>query len=361
MLHLKTIRNQTIGQKCIACGHDTTIPKTIHKITTFILNHPPDQPANAPASSKTGKASKADRKSSKKNGTAANSHQGGDSGNGDDSNAFNGNNDDDFDQFDDDELTTAAYSERLRGLCDGFNNALYLNDSKESSNIFYALVKEKRDANLLLDPVVQKEVLKEAERLNIRTKSKLILCELLFTENIMQEIKTHKMLLLRFCHENKKAQKYLLGGFEKIIGEVYKEQLLNNAMKILKQFYDEDILDEEILIEWAGKESKKYVSKEISRKIREKVAPFIKWLKEAEIEEESDEEEAEGGDNNSKENQNGSLEDEDENEDDGIDLEFSHRVSGIEVKEVKPATQIKPVNADAAHAEGEDDLDIDNI
>jgi translation initiation factor 5 len=37
-----TVSNQNIRQKCIACGHEATIPKTIHKLTTFIINHPPD-------------------------------------------------------------------------------------------------------------------------------------------------------------------------------------------------------------------------------------------------------------------------------------------------------------------------------
>lgn len=39
--------------------------------------------------------------------------------------------------------------------------------------------------------------------------------------------------------------------------------------------------------------SKKYVSKEVCTQIHEKVAPFIKWLKEAEEEESSEEEEEE--------------------------------------------------------------------
>ena len=39
--------------------------------------------------------------------------------------------------------------------------------------------------------------------------------------------------------------------------------------------------------------SKKYVSKEVCSQIHEKVAPFIKWLKEAEEEESSEEEEEE--------------------------------------------------------------------
>ena len=208
----------------------------------------------------------------------------------------NNRDDDDFgnedDGFDDDELTAEAYLERQRELCDGLPSGKY--DAKEHANIFYKLLKEKKAAQLLNDVNVQKELVKEAERLEIKDKSTLVLTELLLTkDNILADIKAYRMLFLRFCHQNQKAQKYLLGGFEKLVGDVYKEDLFNNSLKILKQFYDEDILEEEVIIEWAKKASKKYVSKEMSKKIHDKVEPFIKWLKEA-AEEDSDEEKPSG-------------------------------------------------------------------
>lgn len=59
----------------------------------------------------------------------------------------------------------------------------------------------------------------------------------------------------------------------------------------VQAFYEADILDEEVLIEWHSKVSKKYVSKELSQEIHAKAELFIKWLKEAE-EESSEEEES---------------------------------------------------------------------
>jgi len=236
----------------------------------------------------------------------------------------------DSDQFDDDELTTDAYSERMRELCEGLNNGNIMRDAKESANIFFKFVKEKQEAGLLQDQQVQKDIVKEAERLDIKDKSVLVLSEVLFSENIMEEIKANKILFLRFCQGNRKAQKYLLGGFEKLVGDVYFDKLFPNAMRIMKQFYDEDILEEETLIEWSGKESKKYVSKEVSRKIHEKVAPFIKWLKEAEEEEESSSEDGEDCVSKSTNSKTPSL---DIEEDDDFELDFSHRANGIEEKE----------------------------
>ena len=384
------VSNQNIRQKCIACGHEAVIPKAKHKLTTFIINHPPDasQSSTAQASGKgAGKAAKSDKKSSKKQQQqqqqqSPSSHA--DNGDGEVA-ADEGNFDDEFDE---DELTAAAYTERLRELRgDGStNNNMYLNDTKESANLFYKLVKEKRESGELTDAQVQKELLKEAERLEIKDKATLVLSELLFTESICDEIKKYRLLLLRFCHESPKAQKYLLGGYEKLVGDVFKEKLFGQALKILKQLYDEDIVEEEVILEWAAKASKKYVSKEVSKKIREKVEPFIKWLKEAEVEDEDDDDDDDDDDekatNGTKQQATGAEsqrqqsveDDEDGGDDDDADdndddmFEFSHRVSGIQLEAVKPVVPVKPVNADVvaananeAETAGEDDLDIDQI
>lgn len=346
-----TIANNKIGQKCLACGFDTYIPKPIHKITTFIINHPPDSGQSTSIIKDKSKSSKSEKRS-KKNGSSPTNSAHADSGNGDET-ALKVDRGNDSDAFDDDDLTTDAYSERMRELCEGLNGGNIMRDAKESANIFFKFVKDRQDKGLLLDAECQKEIVKEAERLDIRDKSVLILSELVFSEKIMEEIKTNKILFLRFCHENRKAQKYLLGGFEKLVGDKYNEQLFPNAMRIMKQLYDEDILDEETLIEWSAKESKKYVSKEMSHKIHEKVAPFIKWLKEAELEEDSSEEEEEVEE-----------EVEDEIEDDGIDLEFSHRVSGIQLGE--KVGLVQPVFNPALVSGGErvevlDDDEVDDI
>ncbi len=167
------------------------IPK-VHKLTTFIINHPPDGNGNAgtaAAGKSSSKSSKSDKKSKKNGGGQSPTNAHGDSGNdlngADYTNGKTTNGkEDDFDEFDDEELTAAAYSERMRELCDGFNSGMYLSDTKGSANAFYEMVNEKKQANQLLDTEIQKELHKEAERLNIRDKAVLILSELLFNENM---------------------------------------------------------------------------------------------------------------------------------------------------------------------------------
>lgn len=122
-------------------------------------------------------------------------------------------------------------------------------------------------------------------------------------------------------------------------------------------------MDEETILEWAAKESKKYVSKDMSKKIREKVAPFIKWLKEAE-QDDDDEDEDECNGNGSGSGSNGQAVHSDESpgdeeespheeEDDGF-LEFSHRVAGIQLNEQVVENRTK-------EKEEDNDIDIDNI
>lgn len=46
-------------------------------------------------------------------------------------------------------------------------------------------------------------------------------------------------------------------------------------------------MEESVLLDWASKISKKYVSKELSQEIHNNANQFITWLREAEEEEES--------------------------------------------------------------------------
>merc|ERR1712062_899687 len=64
-------------------------------------------------------------------------------------------------------------------------------------------------------------------------------------------------------NENTKAQKYLMGGIEKTI-ETHKDVLLPKVAHILKSFYDEDIIDEEVILEWGKRLRKKVMRKMIA-------------------------------------------------------------------------------------------------
>lgn len=57
---------------------------------------------------------------------------------------------------------------------------------------------------------------------------------------------------MQFCHNDKKAQKYLLGGFECVV-KLHQTQLLPRVPNILKDLYDADLLEEDVILTWAEK------------------------------------------------------------------------------------------------------------
>lgn len=237
------------------------------------------------------------------------------------------------------DVSEEAVRARMHDLTDGAKTMTISDDSekseKERLDMFYEFVKQRRDTHQLDNVQVHKDLAVEADRLDISQKSTLILAELLFSANIIQEARKYRNLLLRFTHNNLKAQRYLMGGLEQIIS-LHADKLLDKVAGILKLFYDADILEEKTIIEWSAKVSKKYVSKEISEKIHEKAKPFIQWLQEASEEESSD------------------------NDDSDVEIEYNDRARVEPLKKETPkiADKKKANNVDDDDA---DDIDIDDI
>ncbi|KAF4525859.1 hypothetical protein B566_EDAN013298 [Ephemera danica] len=131
-------------------------------------------------------------------------------------------------------------------------------------DLFYEELKCFCDAGTLDNK--HKELVAMADRLETRSKVHLVLVELLFDQNIVQHAPKHRLLFLRFTLNDTKAQKYLMGGIEQVIA-LHKETLLPSVRHILKLLYEQDILEESVLLEWSEKVSKKYVTKELSEEI----------------------------------------------------------------------------------------------
>lgn len=141
-------------------------------------------------------------------------------------------------------------------LTDGAKNMTISDDleksEKERMDILYNMVKAKRDAGILENFQTQKEILSEAERLEIKSKAPLVLAELLFDHNILSQVKKYRMLFLRFTVNDKKAQRYLMGGLEQVIA-LHRDKLMSKVPGLLKVFYDMDILGEACIIDWSDK------------------------------------------------------------------------------------------------------------
>jgi len=140
-------------------------------------------------------------------------------------------------------------------------------------------VKEKAGVNAV-------EVFKKVQELGIEKKHKAVqvLAQTLFTSDIITEIPPYLPVFQKMV-TSEKHQKALLGGIERLAGVEYPE-LTAVIPKILMEFYQADVLEEDVVTSWGTHVSKKYVDKETSKKVRKASEPFLKWLAEAEDDDE---------------------------------------------------------------------------
>ncbi|CAF1193348.1 unnamed protein product [Rotaria sp. Silwood1] len=303
-----------IHQVCAACGHSGTIIMASHKLTTYIAKNPPDA------------ETKMVLIQMKENGTSKTG------GGGDDD-------DDDEDWGDDLSPTVAELNHQIKGMIQTDDLDKPLPERCEQYN---RLVEKKKKEQKLNDMNTIKDLVAEAERLEIMEQAPFIVGQCVFTENILKEIDEYKILLTKLCTKNAKGQKYLLHAIEALIAdhEEIRTKIFNKkAMsKILLKFYDEDIIEEDTFYLWHEKSSKRFANKTIAKEIREMSKEFILWLRTAE--ESSDEDEDE--DNKLHEPQ----------------IDFTHAAgSGIEVK-VESVN--KPPVTEKIEYDGEV-IDVDNI
>lgn len=362
-------KKQTITQRCKACGNSGMLDMR-HKLTTFILRNPPDAPLDGSEGGKKGKKNKKAEKEGQ-NGESAEAANGKHkpSANGDapspevtegrDGEKFeappaanntsnNGSaSDDDDDDWGEEDLTEEAKQARRQELGDAVMKLTMTDDlekpEEERMRMFADFLQGKLNAGDLKGAV--KELLSEADRLEIRDKAPLVFCDRIFNAKILNQIKEHRLLLLSFCGNNTKAQKNLLKGIEILIGmPEHSSVLIPKVAHILKALYDSDIAEEEAILDWARKPSKK----DNSNEIRAKADPFIKWLAEAEEEDEST----------------------DEDDDGDLEVGFGSDATAPKLEVVSTAGDGRGdaksgspvVNGSAAAAEeDDDDIDIDDI
>jgi len=329
-------KKQVISQTCMACGYNGMLNMT-HKLTTFILKNPPEQAVDASGTNvptphkKGGKKGKADNEET-------NNHENDDHGGSPEKIT-------EVDPYDDwsVDVSDAAVAARQREVGEGIAgltiNADLERTEKERVDLFFEYIRKKKDEGKITK--TEKDIVVESERLDIRDKAPLILSELLLDQDIIKQLKKYRTLLLRFTVDNKRAQKSLLGGIECII-QLHSDALLPKVSVILKVLYDLDIVEEETILDWGKKVSKKHVSKEVSAAIHEKATPFLKWLQEAE-------------------------EDSDDSDEDAVEIEYDDRARSTELtaqakQQVKQQQeQIKQKQASPVEEEGVDDVDIDAI
>lgn len=286
-----TIKGKDFLQKdCKACGAISNVDLR-HKLSSYILKNPPPTTSGKKSATATANVVGGGKSIS----DIAQSTEGGDSGAGDD--------DDDaltkkinaeaaalstqtVEVADDDwavDMSKEAIEARAREL-EGLN----LSDSQTKLTEFGDwLLQEAGESksDLPSDIDIYKKIV-EMELLE-STDVVLVLAQVLFDDNIVEQIDEHAGLLAKLIHEDEDAEKAFLGGLERFIG-LEKPELIASVPKVLVKLYDKELVSEDVIVAWGSKVSKKYVPKDVSKKVRKAAKPFIKWLQEAD--EESDEE-----------------------------------------------------------------------
>lgn len=326
-------KKQTIHQRCMACGYRGPLT-VVHKLTQFVIKNPPNSLADNGAGKK-------DKKGKGKKKKDSDSEEDKEKVNGQQVHAQYQDADREVDQespppvAESDEVDDewGAVEDEAEQMGEALSSISVSGDAEKSTeekmNIFFNFVENKKKGGSVA--AQSKDLYAEAERLDIIDKAPIVLAEVLLTENVIKELSAYRIVFLRFTNQNKRAQRSLLLAIEMFIKTNI--ILLPKTGHILKCLYDNDIVDEEVLISWHAKASKKTVGKELSAQIHAKAEPFIKWLQEAEEESDSEEES-------------------EEEEDDEVALEFSYQAGSGGLTEAK---------AKPAAAEEEDDFDIDAI
>lgn len=290
------IKKGLLQRDCKACGHLSMIDIR-HKLSTYILKNPPSdkkgkkKAATATANVVGGGKSIADLAKNETNGDSAN-------------NSFADAGDDDDDiltkkinaeaaalaatkiEVNDDDWAVDMSKEAIEARAKELDN-LTLAESDGYTQLGEWLLKESKDSkdDLPSDIDIYKKIM-ELEILE-NPETVQVLAQTLFDDDVVEQIDEHLGLLKKLIKGDVESEKAFLGGLERYIG-LENQGLIEKVPKILMTVYDKELISEEVILNWGTKVSKKYVAKDISKKVRKAAKPFITWLQEAD--EESDEE-----------------------------------------------------------------------
>lgn len=135
------------------------------------------------------------------------------------------------------------------------------------------------------------ELYKKAAEFELLQEPKVacVLAQTLFDDDIVDQVSEHTAFFKKLF-TSEEFENQFLGGIERFLGLEHKS-LIPVLPKILVQLYNEDIISEEVIVRFGSKCSKKFVPKDVSKKVRRAAKPFITWLQTAESEDEDDDSE----------------------------------------------------------------------
>ncbi|CCH62735.1 hypothetical protein TBLA_0I00770 [Henningerozyma blattae CBS 6284] len=292
-------KDNDLVRDCKACGKRTPMDLR-HKLSSFILKNPPDsiggskkkkKAATASANVRGGGVSISDLAQGKSQ-TAT----------GDDETAHEDDDElarqikaaaKDLETIEvkDDEWAVDMSEEAIRARAkelQASENAISSEKMNKLDQYGEWIIEEKESSELPSDI----ELYKKAAELDVISDSMVgcVIAQCIFSKDIVSEIEEHAAFLNKIINEDKDFEKNFLGGIERFLGLENKD-LIPTLPKILLNLYNNDIISEEVIMKFGTKVSKRYVPKEVSKKVRRAAKPFITWLENAESEDEDSDEE----------------------------------------------------------------------
>lgn len=281
----------------------------MHKLASFVLNNPPDTKGGIQVGSvgakKTKEARKAEKAAKRGGGEAAEEEEAGPTAEeeADARNEAPPPPEDDGEDDDGDwsvDTSAEAVAARLRLQEDAYNKVEKAAGHKEEE--LDEFEQEKKDiGDKIVKAMGGDQSTDEAVKALMAVASEHQLgCDDLFgfifsgvldagaAKQISSQYKALLCKLFKSSPDKVKTQKFLLEHVQTMVVEgKHADVLLKKTPQILKALYDIDILEEEVLIKWHDKGSKK----KAGRKVREAAEPFVTWLKEASEDEDDDDDE----------------------------------------------------------------------
>lgn len=267
---MEVVKNGNIELRCMACGQVSSIDMR-NRLSTYIQKHPPSET----------KYNKAHAAAEKRN---AQEDPG--MGNLDGEQILNSEINDDFGQDDwaVDVSKEAVENRRLE----------LIGNDHVTTNFDQNGVQLKIDPYQVLKQFLNQtpkpndmEILKTVKSMTTtyhwkETNIVFIVFGALFDASIVTQIPTRSKILYLFIH-SKFEQKQVLYLIERLCS--LESSVATKISTILNLFYENDILEDEVLIKWYKNPHKK-IDPKISTELRERAKKFIEWIETADSEEE---------------------------------------------------------------------------
>merc|ERR1712110_168879 len=105
-------------------------------------------------------------------------------------------------------------------------------------------------------------------------------------KKLLEDITINKRLMKALTNDSA-GQQELLHTICLLISR-NRKNLLHFSAHIMKKLYDEDVVEEEVILDWSRKMMTKYVDRQMLLRIVEVCKPFLEWLDDSESESEEE-------------------------------------------------------------------------